>query len=29
LEKRPAAYPDKVSGGLPDIFPGWEEPEFF
>jgi enoyl-CoA hydratase/carnithine racemase len=29
LEKRPAVYPDKVSGGLPDIFPGWEEPEFF
>jgi hypothetical protein len=29
LEKRAAMYPDKVSGGLPDIFPGWEEPEFF
>ena len=29
LEKRAAVYPDKVSGGLPDIFPGWEEPEFF
>lgn len=29
LEKRPAVYPDRVSGGLPDIFPGWEDPEFF
>jgi hypothetical protein len=29
LEKRAAVYPDKVSGGLPSIFPGWEEPEFF
>ena len=29
LEKRPAEYPDKVSDGLPDIFPNWEEPEFF
>ncbi|CAB4596606.1 unannotated protein [freshwater metagenome] len=29
LEKRPANYPDKVSDGLPDIFPQWEEPEFF
>lgn len=29
LEKRPAAYPDKVSDGLPAIFPGWEDPEFF
>jgi enoyl-CoA hydratase/carnithine racemase len=29
LEKRAAVYPDKVSSGLPDIFPGWEEPEFF
>lgn len=28
LEKRPANYPDRVSDGLPDIFPGWEEPEF-
>ena len=28
LEKRPAVYPDKVSDGLPNIFPGWEEPEF-
>jgi len=28
LEKRDPHYPDKVSDGLPDIFPGWEEPEF-
>ena len=29
LEKRDAVYPDKVSEGLPNIFPNWEEPEFF
>ena len=29
LEKRDAVYPDKVSQGLPNIFPNWEEPEFF
>jgi enoyl-CoA hydratase/carnithine racemase len=28
LEKRPARFPDRVSDGLPDIFPGWREPEF-
>lgn len=28
LEKRAAVYPDCVSDGLPDIFPGWEDPEF-
>jgi enoyl-CoA hydratase/carnithine racemase len=28
LEKRPPAFPMKVSDGLPDIFPGWDEPEF-
>ncbi|HRE00325.1 MAG TPA: enoyl-CoA hydratase-related protein, partial [Ilumatobacteraceae bacterium] len=28
LEKRPAAYPDTVSAGLPDIFPDYTEPEF-
>jgi enoyl-CoA hydratase/carnithine racemase len=28
LEKRPANFPDKVSDGLPDIFPGWVDPEF-
>ncbi len=28
LEKRPAAFPDKVSDGLPDIMPGWQAPDF-
>jgi hypothetical protein len=28
LEKRPAVYPDKVSDGLPDIFPDWASPGF-
>jgi enoyl-CoA hydratase/carnithine racemase len=28
LEKRPAHYPDKVSAGLPDIFPDWYERPF-
>lgn len=28
LEKRDAVYPDRVSDGLPNIFPFWEEPEF-
>lgn len=28
LEKRPAVYPDRVSDGLPNIFPNWEDPEF-
>ena len=28
LEKRSPDYPVKVSNGLPDIFPDWEEPEF-
>jgi enoyl-CoA hydratase/carnithine racemase len=28
LEKRPAEFPDKVSEGLPDIFPGREQPAF-
>lgn len=28
LEKRDASFPDRVSDGLPDIFPGWQEPEF-
>lgn len=28
LEKRAAAYPDKVSEGVPDIFPGWTDPQF-
>jgi enoyl-CoA hydratase/carnithine racemase len=28
LEKRPASFPDRVSDGLPDVFPGYEEPRF-
>ena len=28
LEKRPAAFPDRVSAGLPDVFPGREEPAY-
>jgi enoyl-CoA hydratase/carnithine racemase len=28
LEKRPARYTDRVSDGLPDVFPGWDEPGF-
>ena len=28
LEKRPATFPDRVADGLPDVFPGWEDPEF-
>jgi enoyl-CoA hydratase/carnithine racemase len=24
LEKRPAVFPDRVSDGLPEIFPGWQ-----
>jgi enoyl-CoA hydratase/carnithine racemase len=28
LEKRPAEFPDRVTDGLPDIFPGREEPVF-
>ena len=29
LEKRPAQFTETVSGDLPDIFPDWNEPEFF
>lgn len=29
LEKRPAVFRDRVSDGLPEIFPGWEQPAFF
>lgn len=29
LEKRAANYPDRVSEGIPDIFPNWQDPEFF
>ena len=28
LEKRSAEFPDKVSDGLPEVFPGWAAPEF-
>ena len=28
LEKRPAVFRDRVSDGLPEIFPGWEPPTF-
>ncbi len=28
LEKRPAQFPVKVSDGLPDVFPDWEDPSF-
>jgi enoyl-CoA hydratase/carnithine racemase len=28
LEKRPARFTDRVSDGLPEVFPGWEEPVF-
>jgi enoyl-CoA hydratase/carnithine racemase len=28
LEKRPARFTDRVSDGLPDVFPGWSEPQF-
>jgi len=29
LEKRLAHYPDRVSDGIPNIFPNWQDPEFF
>jgi len=28
LEKRPARFPERVSADLPDIMPGWQDPEF-
>ena len=28
LEKRPADFPVKVSYGLPDVFPDWQDPQF-
>jgi enoyl-CoA hydratase/carnithine racemase len=28
LEKRPAAFPDRVSAGLPDVMPDWTAPPF-
>jgi enoyl-CoA hydratase/carnithine racemase len=28
LEKRPARFTDRVGDGLPDVMPGWSQPEF-
>ena len=28
LEKRPATFPVKVSDGLPEVFPDWQDPQF-
>lgn len=28
LQKRPPAYPDTVSGGMPDFYPWWDEPPY-
>ncbi len=28
LEKRPPVYPDKVSSGMPEVFPWWDERKF-
>jgi enoyl-CoA hydratase/carnithine racemase len=28
LQKRPPVFTDRVGDGLPDVFPGWEEPVF-
>lgn len=28
LEKRPPVFTDRVSDGLPDVFPGWVDPDF-
>ena len=28
LEKRPPAFPDRVSDGLPDVFPWRDQPTF-
>ena len=28
LEKRPPAFPGKVSGDMPDFYPWWEEPPY-
>ncbi|QYJ08001.1 crotonase/enoyl-CoA hydratase family protein [Qipengyuania flava] len=28
LEKRPPAYPDTVSGDMPDFYPWWDEPDY-
>jgi hypothetical protein len=28
LEKRAAEFPDRISDGLPELFPGWTPPAF-
>ncbi len=28
LDKRPPAFPDRISDGLPEVFPGWTAPGF-
>jgi hypothetical protein len=28
LEKRPAEFPDRISDGLPELFPGYAAPAF-
>ena len=28
LEKRSPAYPDTVSGKMPDFYPWWDEPDY-
>jgi enoyl-CoA hydratase/carnithine racemase len=28
LDKRPAAFPDRVSAGMPELWPDWREPEY-
>jgi enoyl-CoA hydratase/carnithine racemase len=28
MAKRPASFTDRVSDGLPDVFPGWVDPQF-
>ena len=28
LEKRAPSFPERVGSGLPDLFPGWEDPPF-
>ena len=28
LEKRPPAFPDRVSSAMPDFYPWWDEPGF-
>ena len=28
LEKRDPEFPDRVSDGIPDFFPDWDEPEY-